>query len=356
MKTCFLIQSQNGTQQDSVQAAVTDCVVSGKFDCARVAVAYATVSGARSLLEAFDNCGLQKSQWLLGLDDSVTQPGVIELLRSLHHSTVRIASFEKSGRRFHPKFYAFTRIAKPSAFSAMIGSVNLTANAFHGNGEAAVLLECKSKQDKDAVNSAWDRLWTQGYEPSVADLQAYSEIYKNRRGLHRKLGQIANPNPPPYKTLPVLTSDKAEVDPSVAKICWIECGKVTAMGRELEFKAEQGLFFGLDPGGGEPVVIPFLTSDGSTVTLRMKYQKNHMWRLQMTVSVPEVRDGLRPRGQDGKLGRSPYVAVFERTPGNQAVRIRFLELNSKKFAALRKRTIRSGTLGRTTTREYGWCD
>ena len=109
MKTSFLIQSKNGARQDILQAAVTACIGHGQLDCARVAVAYATVSGARALQAAFDNHGLQESRWLLGLDDALTQPGAIALLRSLPHSTVHIASFEKSRRRFHPKFYAFAR-------------------------------------------------------------------------------------------------------------------------------------------------------------------------------------------------------------------------------------------------------
>ena len=355
MKTSFLIQSPNGARQDSLQAAVASCIDHGKFDSARVAVAYATVSGARSLLAAFDNYGLQESQWLLGLDDSFTQPGAIKLLRSLQHSTVRIASFEKSGRRFHPKFYAFARTERPRALSTMIGSANLTASAFHGNGEAAVLLDCTNRQDRDAVNTAWDLLWAQGREPTDEYLRAYARLYKKRRRLHRKLDEITNPEPAPDAALPVLASDEAEIDPSVARTCWIECGNVTAMGRELEFKAEQGLFFGLDPRGGEPKSITFQTSDGSNVALRMKYQGNHMWRLQMNNDVPEVRAELRPRRKGGKLGCSPYVAVFTRVPRKRAIRLHFLHLDSKEFAALRQRTIRSGTLGQTPTREYGWC-
>ena len=152
MKTSFLVQSKNGALQDSLQAAVAACIDHGELDCARVAVAYATVSGARALLAAFDSHGLQESQWLLGLDDALTQPGAIALLRSLPYSTVHIASFEKSRRRFHPKFYAFARAGRPSVLSTMIGSANLTASAFHGNGEAAVLLDCTNRRDRDAVN------------------------------------------------------------------------------------------------------------------------------------------------------------------------------------------------------------
>ena len=78
-----------------------------------------------------------------------------------------------------------------------------------------------------------------------------------------------------------------------------------------------------------------------------------MWRLQMNNAVPEVKTGLRPLKKDGKLGRSPYVAAFERAPG--IITLRFIQLGGKKFAALRERTLKSGTLGKTTAREYSWC-
>ena len=355
METRLLIQSANGNQNDSLHAALAASVQGRKFDYARIAVAYATVAGVRSLLDAFEHSRLVRSQWLVGLDDSLTQPGAIELLLSLPHSKVQIASFETSGCRFHPKFYVFARTGKPQALSAIVGSPNLTVSAFQHNSEAAALLDCNSKKDRDAVNAAWDILWAHGHEPSAEDMRAYSKIYAKRSRLIDKLHKVANANPDAEITPSVLDSDAAEVDPSMAKICWIECGNVTAMGRELEFKAEQGLFFGLDPGGGVPKTITFATSDHSHVNLRMKYQENHMWRLQLKSAVPEVRVGLRPVGKDGKLSRSPYVAVFKRTMKKEIIQLRFLNKDSEQFDKIRTRTMRSGTMGRTTAREYGWC-
>ena len=178
MKASLLIQSPTTVASNSLQAHVVACVGKEQFDFARVAVAYATVSGVRSLLAAFDAHGLEKSRWLLGLDDALTQPGAIALLRSLTNVEVRIASFEASGRRFHPKFYAFAHAAKDSVISVLIGSANLTAQAFYGNSEATALLEHKDQKDKDQVNAAWDQLWAQGHEPTAAELKIYAKKYK----------------------------------------------------------------------------------------------------------------------------------------------------------------------------------
>ena len=353
MKASLLIQSPTTVASNSLQAHVVACVGKEQFDFARVAVAYATVSGVRSLLAAFDAHGLEKSRWLLGLDDAITQPGAIDLLLSLTNVEVRIASFEASGRRFHPKFYAFAHAAKDTVISVLIGSANLTAHAFCGNSEATALLEHKDQKDKDQVNAAWDQLWAQGREPTAAELKTYAQKYKKTAAIYQKYRMDTKGKLPKYKPAEVLASDGAEIDPSMASICWIECGNVTAMGRELELKAEQGLFFGLSPSGGKSKTIAIRASDGSTVDLRMKYQGNHMWRLQMNNAIPEVKSGLRPTKKDGKLARSPYVAVFERVPGMTT--LRFIALDGKKFAALRQRTCKSGTLGKTTAREYGWC-
>ena len=354
MKARLLIQRPTTVASKSLKAHVVACVGKEKFDFVRIAVAYATVSGVRSLLAAFDDHGLAKSRWLIGLDDAITQPGALALLLSLKNDVeVRIASFEASGRRFHPKFYAFAHAATDNVISVLIGSANLTATAFCGNSEATALLEHKDQKDKAQVNAAWDQLWAQGHKPTAAELKTYAEQYDKIAVLYQKYLKATKATLPQPTSAEVLASDEAQIDPSMATICWIECGNVTAMGRELELKAEQGLFFGLSPSGGRPKTVTIRASDGSSVDLRLKYQRNHMWRLQMTNAVPEVRTGLRPVGDDGALGRSPYVAVFERAPG--ITTLRFLPLNSKKFAALRQRTLKSGTLGKTTAREYGWC-
>ena len=152
----------------------------------------------------------------------------------------------------------------------------------------------------------------------------------------------------------VLESDRAEISPDTARFCWIELGKNTAMGRELEFKAEQARYFGLSPRGGAAELKSFLVSSGTSTKLRLKYQANNMWRLQFTRDVPEFVAGLRPTNRDGKLGRSPYAAVFRRISGNDEFKLSFVRANSDKYLSIRSRSKSIGTLGRTTAREYGW--
>ena len=96
-------------------------------------------------------------------------------------------------------------------------------------------------------------------------------------------------------------------------------------------------------------------SSGLIVQLRMKYQENHMWRLQLTKEIPEVAVGLRPLLADGKLGRSPYVAVFDRMPQKNTYKMFFVRLNSPAFKKIRSDSKAYGTSGKTSARQYGWC-
>lgn len=355
MQTAVLTQGPTTPEKDSLQCYLTGRIHKDQFDTAKVAVAYATVSGVRALLAAFNAHGLKKSSWLLGLDDAITQPGAIDLLLSLGNAEVRVASHEDADFRFHPKFFAFAHAAGSDEVLCLIGSANLTVSAFCGNAEAVAVLECQSAHDRASIDAAWKRLWAQGHVPTVAELDAYKALYKKAARVHGKYKTLIAKKKKSVGSAEVLVSDDAELDPAMANICWIECGNVTAMGRELEFKAEQGLYFGLNPSGGKSKLISLRTSEGKKTNLTMKYQGNHMWRLQMNNSVPEVKAGLRPKKKNGKRGRSPYVAIFSRNKPGGVIDLKFINLNGKDFSELRKRTIASGTLGKTSAREYGWC-
>lgn len=355
MKSNLIIQSPQTPKNASLQSFITEQIHSGKFDCAKVAVAYATVSGVRAMLAAFEKQGLKSSHWLIGLDDSVTQPGAIELLLTLKNAEVRVASFKQYHFRFHPKFFTFSCKKKNNKLLALVGSANLTASALFGNCEAVAVLEGQSKSDRSIIDEAWDTLWKQGHKPDSEELDEYKLLYKKATELDKEYKNNFAKKQKDTGTSEILASDNAELDPTTADICWIECGKVTAMGRELELKSEQGLFFGLNPSGGGEKDIAITTSDEKQTNLKMKYQGNKMWRLQMNNNVPEVKDGLRPKTKDGKLGRSPYVAVFSRNTSNKTIGLKFLKIDSDEFKILREQTMESGTLGKTIVREYGWC-
>lgn len=352
MKTNFVVQTPRSPVADTLGNLLAERLITSQYDEIHVSVAYMTVSGVRALLAAFSSQALRKSKWLIGLDDFVTQPGALDVVLKLPGSDVRIISYANIGRRFHPKVYIF---GKQSSFKnglTVIGSANLTAQGLAGNGEANAILDCETTADTKKVLRMWDELWRQGHKPKKNELVTYRTMYEKAQKARPRLPAASRT---PAKGMVILASDDALLDPAVAQQCWIECGYVTAMGRELELKAEQGIFFGLSPSGEAAKEMTFLVSSGNSVKLRMKYQGNHMWRLQLTKMVPEVEAGLRPLNPDGSLARSPYVAVFDRTDEINIYKLRFIRLNSIEFKRIAARSKKTGTYGRTTARQYGWC-
>jgi HKD family nuclease len=326
-------------------------------ECRRisVAVAYSSVAGVTRLHEMAEAKSPKTSfRWLLGIDDYVTQPGAIKFCQSLPRSTVKIYSTKKAGSRFHPKYYLFEASSKSHQAVTILGSSNLTRAALRTNCEANALLRASNRNESTMMENEFLKLWDLGTAPTEKLLRNYEEKYRKYLSQRKFLQDSVLETKNNKKTKEVLESDSAQLGAESATVCWIEVGKATAQGRELEFKAEQARYFGLAPGGGVPSMQNFLVSDGSTTQLRLKYQGNSMWRLQLKNSVPEVTQGLRPM-VNGKLGRSPLVAVFRRISGSNAFRLSFLPSDSMEFSKLKNRSTELGTVGHTPTRFYGWC-
>ena len=358
MKINPQIQQKASPPEQTIRGVLEQRLREQEYNRIHVAMAYVSIAGARALWAACSHVPGVRSQWLVGLDDFVTQPGAVDLVRSLGGAELRVAAYGGRPFRFHPKVCHFQSDTNRDLL--IVGSANLTRSALSGNAEAVVFLQSETQAESAQFNSVWSTLWSLGHSPTDSELSAYRESYLRAKPLRDQLRDIEpSEQAPSPRAGPVLERDNVELDPQNATTCWIECGSITAMGRELEFKAEQGLFFGLNPHLTNQQTFNFRVSNGSTVQLRIKYQGNHMWRLQMNNDVPEVRNGLRPTLPNGKLGRSEFVAVFSRTQDDNTYELGFLHLTSTEFADLQSRSNQLGTVGYTTAttsgRIYGWC-
>lgn len=350
MRQQLLVQSPERAIPQTLLTTITDIIARNSWDLVTVIVAYATVSGVRQLLNALDSLSyLPRSRWLLGLDDCLTQPGALRLCQSISQSSVRVASFVDVGARFHPKLVCFSSSEHPGQTTMIVGSANLTKRGMTRNGETAAVISSESIIDSQDIETFVDHVWRMGDDLNDTQMTQYEKDYRRCHAAKRRIQKAKRTSSPSE----VFADDHAEIDPSLATTCWIEVGKNTALGRELEFKAEQALFFGLKPSGEQAQMRRFLVSNGSTLCLRLKYQENAMWRLQMNNEVPEVAKGLRPR-INGKLGRSPYAAVFQRISQPSEFRLKFVRVSSGEFSSLCRRSRELGTLGKTSSRQYGW--
>lgn len=348
-----MLQHQLSGDGSTVYSAIRDWSAENECSGLWIAAAYATVSGTRLILDLIRLTDPAEINFLIGIDDHITQPEALKSMRSFPGATLRVASLQEKGARFHPKAYYF-RSTRGHEFDLCIsGSSNLTYAALNTNCEVNSIVP-GDQAYRVQFFEIWKRLWRVGAVLSDEALSDYVRTYRKARQLRARIEQITASDGPPAKHKVALKSDDTEIEPSEATICWIECGFITLMGRELEFKAEQALFFGLHPQGAADQRFEFVTSAGNVAKLRMKFQGNHMWRLQLNDEVPEVKDGLRPLLNDGTLGRSPYVAVFARTGVPGRYDVRFIELNSQEFRNLKKTCALRGAIGRTSAREYGW--
>jgi HKD family nuclease len=352
MKTLIHTQFPDCRKADTLDQTIASLSSSHEWEQMSVAVAYSSLAGVSRLHEVVLDAHPDASfRWLLGLDDYITQPGAIDFCCSVKNAEVRIYSSKRPSTRFHPKVLLFDAPKKGEVSSMIIGSANLTFAALNRNCEAVAVIEAKVKEERALMRAKFDSLWSLGTPPTTKLLSDYKsrfdKFYKTRAFL------LAAESQTPANKGPILHSDTALINPGTADVCWIEVGKNTAMGRELEVKGEQARFFGLEPSGGTAAFRNFLVSNGQMVPLRLKYQGNAMWRLQLRATVPEVDAGLRPV-LNGKLGRSPYVAVFKRTPKKDLFSLSFPRRDSKEFRGIWKKSESAGTIGSTASREYGW--
>ncbi|MEI6341355.1 MAG: phospholipase D-like domain-containing protein [Verrucomicrobiota bacterium] len=353
MKTAIHIQLPSGKKRDTLDRTIEKLSYHKKWQQISVAVAYSSLAGVARLDEVVRAANPNASfRWLLGLDDYITHPAAIEFCQEGKNSEVRVYASRNPIARFHPKVVLFESELGEGSSSMTIGSANLTYAALNRNCEAISILDAQSQDDRVTMRSRFESLWRLGRIPTPHLISEYKDKFDALRASRGFL--LSSERDRKAKLGPVFQSDVAIINPGSATVCWIEVGKNTAKGRELEVKGEQARFFGLEPTGGTPEWREFRVSNGTVVRMRLKYRRsNSMWRLQLNVNVPEVAYGLRPL-VDGRLARSPYVAVFERIPGSPVFCLSFLREDAPRFEGIRRLSEKSGTVGSTLARRYGW--
>ena len=109
MKVAFLVQPAHGPSSGSIQSALEARLGARQHDTAYVAMAYVSIAGVRTLLDAFKGRPVGQSEWLVGLDDAISQPGALDLLTTLPGAQLRVSYTNNPATRFHPKLCRFRR-------------------------------------------------------------------------------------------------------------------------------------------------------------------------------------------------------------------------------------------------------
>lgn len=337
--------AQTGPNNETF-ATIIDATIKGKgFDRLDVAVAYATQSGLDTLRDAIGGWP-EQTRWVIGLDDTITQPAAIDELLALDGAETLFARLETEGRRFHPKLYCFWSEKDPSQCAIFLGSANMTLHGLHKNGESGVRLIADTEAEADVLKAMWASLAILGVAADEADLAAYRERYKVARKARRKMTQTGELGiSPEANEISFEGAKDFDGDPASAALAWTEAASPSAGGRDLEFPRKMMPFFGL---AKSPISKKFRTSCGAVFELTFTERTdNQMWRLLLSTEVIQSaigRPNLRPVAGGN---RSDLAIVFMKNGGDADFEISIIEIGSSQHSHLIKRSEKAGGLDRT---------
>jgi hypothetical protein len=316
-----------------------------QFDRLDVAVAYATEAGLEALRAAVGDWP-NVTRWVVGLDDSITQPAAIDTLADLPNAEVRLASLASEGRRFHPKLYCLWSTADPAMCLAVIGSANMTLHGLNRNGEVGALLIAENVAEVDMLKGAWTQMSELGRDLAEWDLDAYRERHAKARKARRRLANVGIVAPDPEADEELGPTPMFNGDPAQATVAWTEGASPSAGGRDLEFPRAMMPFFGLIRS---PTTKRFRMANGQVFRLTFTMRTdNQMWRLLFSrdaVLAGIGRESLRPVA--GNTNRSDLAIVFTRAGGQRDYDVELVVIGSPQHTALLARTQAVGVLDRT---------
>ena len=346
--------SQGGAGDQTLEKALSASCGTGQFDRLDVAVAYATLPGVQALELALGGIP-ERSRWVVGLDDAITQPEALEYIAGLAGSELRVVKLTPA-RRFHPKMYLLWSSSVKAKAAAAIGSGNMTVNGLRKNGETAVVLAAEDAKDANALKRQWQEMWDLGHSSTEEELANYRELFKKAKRQRKKVADLGAAPPEPDATDQVGEEHTFDGEPKSAKIAWLEVGSASAGGRDLEFPKAMMPYFALTKSKEKR---KFVTADGQEHTLEFtKREKNDMWRLMFnSASIQSAINRTTMKPASG-ANRSDLAVVFRKLPGTKKFDLQLLKISSTDFKSLVKQSKGIGGKFITTMapggRRYGY--
>lgn len=315
----------------------------------RFGFAYATESGLDVLLEALDRMeawNTVNKLWILGLHHGITEPVVIQRIRALPNSRVRLFVGDRVlsyasltvGPRFHAKAICLDSDRADAKPCVVASSANLTGAAL---GPAARNYEagtfCAFPSRAGAPLGKFDRWWDEAWRSSLGATDRLVERYAELRGrlLRKNPDLIVNLDPPSRRRI------------GQARVLWIEAGAMSGGSRnQVEFNRDLAGFFG-------PV-------RSSTQYLRMSVD-GRVWDDRplspktTTFGVDIWRLSLPTTEQSGLTYAGRVIRVQRgRDDGRTVFELDVADLDSPRYRRWWREANRRGYLGQTSgDRNYG---
>lgn len=287
---------QSPVHANSVLGAISDCV-DPETTAYRVAVAYATREGARTLVAAIadqvgENWSTIPKAVITCFDFGHTEPAALELLQE-YGFEVRIANLEADGKirlrsnpsSFHPKLYLAYRLER---VRAVVGSANLSRRALSVNAEAVSVVEL----DHQEVEEIWTALEAGSVLLTDEMLKAYRDIRPRQRTATRQ-----DEPPVPIQgepdDLPIFRRavEDGVVNPDAHQALWVEARGTSGGSRnQLELPRLAQRFFGFQFNNYDdehhPIGMPIITTTtGSWERPLVWHGKNGMERINLPTTA-----------------------------------------------------------------------
>ena len=234
-------------------------------------VAYASLSGCKllheNLLDAIPTWNDARKDWLVGIDNGITEPKSLEYLASLPKSTVRLFDAEyllennlQPRQKFHTKLFFF-EANDSRAIGVFSGSANLTLSGLHLNieqGISAIFQGPFTQDEQEALDHVYQQkqILESVYDTNVELSTALYEQYKNLCEERQEFLQNEDKRITPKileASHPEFNMDKAAAIATAFNF-WIESryvvpnlGKGRA-GNQIDLQRGSRVFFGFDIG------------------------------------------------------------------------------------------------------------
>ena len=334
-----------GQENDSLLSVLKTEIEELGYERISSCAAYASRRGVtlvRGLTSSFPNANYR---WLLGLDDSFTDPEALKIAIRTHRSDVRVAELltQRPKRRFHPKAYLLDSNGKEES-TLIVGSCNLTERALKNNCEVFAVYRAQSAEDVEKTQTYWNQLWDIGQNATDTIISKYEERFRRTSQREPVIQEEISTEKPSDEL-------KTAIEESIATttLAWIEFGKNTGGGNQLDIVKNLAPFLGLptNPNLGDSETLTIRTAEGNK-QYQLSYKK-HMWRfmnLQQGFSFD-----LRPNAES----RSPFTLVIKRSEDNS---LSMEVVTTKETYELLTVSSESGFVAEsvrgTSGRFYGW--
>jgi HKD family nuclease len=285
----------------SLLKSISDEINTQKYTRVSACAAYASYKGVVLVRTALSNVGTPQYRWLIGLDDTITDPQAIKVAAGTYNSETRIVPVV-AGRRFHIKAYLLDSAANESA-SLVIGSANLTESAFTKNCEGYVLFRAITGGEVNSLRSYWELLWRMGESATEERVSEYEERYRRRKFRSSEVEQENSDTVSAPREVKLVKQSVYST-----KLAWIELGYNTGGGNQLDIVKKLAPFLGLpaNPLEGRTVYLTF-NSPLDQKDFQLTFTKG-MWRFM------NLQQGFQQRLRPDLTKPSPYLLIISREP------------------------------------------